>query len=378
MIALKIALFLPSLRGGGAERVMLNLAQGFAAQGVQVDLVLAKAEGDYLNQIPARVTTVDLNSPRVLLSLPGLIKYLKREQPVAMLSAMGHANIVAVWAKKLAGVKTKLVASEHSTLSKATKQAQNIRSRVMPLVMRFTYPKTDAVVAVSKGVADDLAQVIGLPRNHIKVIYNPVVDEKLIQKASETLNHPWFDNGEPPVILAVGRLTEPKDYPTLLRTFALLREQRSIRLIILGEGEKRSELETLASELGINDDIAMPGFVENPYKYMTNAAVFVLSSKREGLPTVLIEAMSCGCPVVSTDCPSGPIEILENGKYGALVPVGDEVQLAAAIMKAIDSTASANCIRSRSMDFSVDIISKQYLKLLMGNELCLWPLIKDV
>ena len=367
MIALKIALFLPSLRGGGAERVMLNLAQGFAAQGVQVDLVLAKAEGDYLNQIPARVTTVDLNSPRVLLSLPGLIKYLKREQPVAMLSAMGHANIVAVWAKKLAGVKTKLVASEHSTLSKATKQAQNIRSRVMPLVMRFTYPKTDAVVAVSKGVADDLAQVIGLPRNHIKVIYNPVVDEKLIQKASETLNHPWFDNGEPPVILAVGRLTEPKDYPTLLRTFALLREQRSIRLIILGEGEKRSELETLASELGINDDIAMPGFVENPYKYMTNAAVFVLSSKREGLPTVLIEAMSCGCPVVSTDCPSGPIEILENGKYGALVPVGDEVQLAAAIMKAIGSTASANCIRSRSMDFSVDIISKQYLKLLMGE-----------
>ena len=171
---LKIALFLPSLRGGGAERAMLNLAQGFVTQGMQVDLVLAKAEGDYLNQIPAGVKTIDLNSSRVLLSLLGLIKYLKREQPVAMLSAMRHANIIAVWAKKLAGVKTSLVASEHSMLSNTTKQVQNIRSRVMPLLMRFFYPKIDAIVAVSKGVADDLAQVIGLPRSHIRELMGTI------------------------------------------------------------------------------------------------------------------------------------------------------------------------------------------------------------
>ena len=363
-----IALFLPSLRGGGAERVMLNLSKGLINHGCQVDLVLVKAEGDYLSQVPAGVRTVDLKSPRALLSLPGLINYLRHEQPIAMLSAMGHANIIAIWAKRIVGAKTKLVVSEHSTLSKVTKQAPNTRSRIIPLLMRFTYPKADAVIAVSKGVAEGLAQVIGLSRSRIQVIYNPVVDEELLAKSYEPLDHPWFQPNDPPVILSVGRLTHAKDYSTLLRAFALMRAKVYARLVILGEGEDRSHLEKLAQELDIAEDVVMPGFVYNPYNYMAQAKVFALSSQWEGFGMVLVEAMACGTPVVSTNCPSGPSEILENGKYGKLVPVGNPETLAMAILQTLKNPPKKSVLKERTQAFHVDDITQQYLQVLLPVE----------
>jgi len=332
----RIALFLPSLRGGGAERVMVNLAWGFVERGLQVDLVLAKAEGPYLSQVPSKVRVVDLGARRMLHSLPGLIRYLRGEQPQAMLSALNHANIVAIWAKILSKVKTRLVVSEHNNLSQSTKNAPFMRAKLMPFLIRFFYPYADAVVAVSRGVAEDLIASTGLPPEKVKVIYNPVITPELFTKADEPLDHPWFGPGEPPVILGVGRLTKQKDFPTLIRAFAMVRKERPARLMILGEGEERPNLEALVRELGLEEDVALPGFVDNPYKYMKRAAMFVLSSRWEGLPTVLIEALALGTPVVSTDCPSGPREVLE-GHEELLVPVGDTNALACTILRLLEN-----------------------------------------
>ena len=362
----RVAIFLPSLRGGGAERVMVNLARGFVERGLQVDLVLAKAEGPYLSQVPQSVRVVDLKSKRVLYSLPGLVRYLRRERPKALLYAMDHANVVALWAKKLARVPTRVVVSVHSTISIATKRAKNMRGRMMPLFIRKFYPWADAVVAVSKGVAEDLLKIAGLPKEKIRVIYNPVITPDLLTKAEEPVDHPWFRPGEPPVILGIGRLTEAKDFPTLIRAFALVRKERPARLMILGEGEERPKLEALVRELGLEKDVALPGFVDNPYKYMKRAAVFVLSSRWEGLPTVLIEALALGMPVVSTDCPSGPREILNGGRWGRLVAVGDVGSMAKAIEETLARPVSQMAQGALS-SFELATVIDRYLNVLLGK-----------
>ncbi|ULR40554.1 glycosyltransferase [Thermus sp. NEB1569] len=352
----RLALFLPSLRGGGAERVMVHLARGFAERGFQVDLVLAKAEGPYLAEVPPSVRVVDLRASRVLFSLPGLVRYLRKERPHALLSALDHANVIVCLAHRLARVPSWLVISEHNTLSAS--RPKNARERLLLWFMRWTYPWADAVIAVSQGVAEDLIHLTGLPREKIQVIYNPVVTPELFAKAREPLDHPWLASGEPPVILGVGRLTEEKDFPTLIRAFALVRAQRPARLMILGEGELRPQLEALVHELGLQDDVALPGFVENPYAYMARAAVFVLSSRWEGFGNVLVEAMACGTPVVSTDCPSGPREILDHGKYGRLVPVGDVKSLAESILKTMDEPPYRDL--SRVAEFTLEKSLERY------------------
>jgi glycosyltransferase involved in cell wall biosynthesis len=359
-----IALFLPSLRGGGAEKVMVNLALGFVEQGLKVDLVLAKAEGPYLSRVPEEVRVVDLGARRVLYSLPGLVRYLRRERPQAMLSALNYANIVAIWAKLLARVQTHLVVSEHNTLSCSTQNASSVRVKLLPLLIKIFYPYADAVVAVSHGVAEDLITMTGLPMEKVKVIYNPVITPELFAKAEEPLDHPWFRPGEPPVVLGVGRLTKQKDFPTLIRAFALVRKERPARLMILGEGEERPKLETLARELGIEEDFVLPGFVENPYKYMKRASAFVLSSRWEGLPTVLIEALALGVPVISTNCPSGPAEILEHGKWGCLVPVGEPHLLARAILEILQNDVRIPSHKTAWERFSKENAVIAYLQVL--------------
>ena len=359
---MKVALFLPSLRGGGAERVMVNLARGFVERGLQVDLVLAKAEGPYLSQVPKEVRLVDLGAQRVLYSLPGLVRYLRQARPQAMLSTLSHANIIALWAKKLARVPTRLVVREANTVSVEATNADTLKGKLMPHLIRIFYPWADAIVANSRGVAEDLMKLTGLPPDNIKVIYNPVVTPELFVKAEEPLDHPWFGPGEPPVILGVGRLTKQKDFPTLIRSFALVRKERPVRLIILGEGEERPNLEALVRELGLEEDVALPGFVENPYKYMKRAAVFVLSSRWEGFGVVLVEAMALGTPVIATDCPSGPAEILEDGRWGRLVPVGDHKALAEAILQVLkEEKVGAS---ARALMFSVERILKEYANVL--------------
>ncbi|MUG92018.1 glycosyltransferase [Scytonema sp. UIC 10036] len=358
----RIAFFIPTLHGGGAERVTLNLLNGMLRPNVSLDLVIASAEGPYLNNIPKQVRVVNLEVGRVIKALLPLSRYLQQNRPYGLVSHMSHANVVAVSAKKLARTKTKLVLVEHNTLS--VEKSKLFRARFVPPFMKWLYPNADAIVGVSKGVAEDLQAQLGLAAGKVSVIYNPVVNSELLKKAKTPLDNPWFQEGDPPVFLAVGRLTEQKDFPTLIQAFALLRKQRLARLLILGEGECRAELERMIHRLGIADDVSLPGFVENPYAYMFNASAFILSSRWEGLPTVLIEAMACGCPVISTDCPSGPKEILEDGKYGCLVSVGDATEMFKAMLKVLDAPVNRDFLVKQAMNFSVEQAVSKYLALL--------------
>lgn len=361
---MKVALFVPSLGGGGAERVMVNLARGLAESGLAVDLVLASAEGPLVCLVPPEVRIVDLQASRVLASLPSLVRYLRSERPQVLLSALDHANVVAICAKGLARVPTRVVVSVHTTLSEAFSDTRNLRGRLVGYFVPRIYPLADAAVAVSQGVAEDLICTMGIRQAKVRVIHNPVVTPELFARASEPLDHPWFAPENPPVVLGVGNLRAAKDFATLIRGFALLRKKCPARLMILGEGQERPKLEALARDLGIEKHVALPGFARNPYNYMKHASVFVLSSRREGLPTVLIEAMALGTPVVSTDCRSGPREILEGGKWGTLVPCGDPEELAKAILATPKKPVSTF---ARLEPFTLEHATAQYLELLMGG-----------
>jgi len=358
-----LSIYLPSLSGGGAERAMLTLANAFTARGFTVDLVLAKAEGPYLKDVADGVRVVDLGSSRVLSSLPGLVRYLRRERPVAMLSALNHANVVAGAARRLARVPTRLVVSVQNTPTPSLSNENSLRGRWMAHFMRWAYPQADGVVAISKGVADDLASVIGLERERIEVVYNPIDISHVTTLSKRPLQHPWYIDGSLPLIVAAGRLTRQKDYPMLLHAFALVRAHRPLRLIILGEGEARGELEALVRKLGLGDDVAMPGFVDNPFAWIRRSSLYVLSSDWEGFGNVLVEAMACGTPVISTDCPSGPAEILEKGLWGRLVPVGDVKALAEAMMATLDESAYPDVVR-RAQNFNVEKAVEGYLRVL--------------
>lgn len=354
----RIGLFLPSLTGGGAEKVMLNLAQGFLTTGQEVDLILVKKEGPY--KIPSGVNVVSLHGKHTSLSIVALRRYLRHVRPDVILSAMNYANVVVLWARKLSKMRIPVIIAEHTTFSLAMKNPPNFRTRlILPILMRLIYPTADKIIAVSKGVAEDLAKSIGIPRERIKVIYNPIHLNDILSRMKEVADHPWFRSGEPPVILSVGRLHWTKDYPTLLRAFSFVRTKVRARLIILGDGEERPQLNFLARELDIAEDVDMPGFVKNPYKFMAASKVFVLSSRVEGFPNALLEAIACGCPVVATDCPSGPREILEVTGVGRLVPVGDPESMAKAILEAMEKGEKKE---PNLRPFLLENVVKQYME----------------
>ena len=372
MTAPDLALFLPSLAGGGAERIMLNLARGMAEAGVRVELVVGSASGPYRDQVPAGCTLVDLGAPRVLAALPGLVRYLRRRRPRVLLAAMDHANLIALWAAALARVPTRVAVSVHIHLSREAGTAPRRAGRWLPALARVFYPRALAVIAVSQGVADDLNALLGPGRAPLRVLPNPVVTPELADLAAAPADHPWLapgpgpgpDGQRAPVILAVGRLTPQKDFPTLMRAFAALDPGRGVRLLILGEGPERAALESLVNELGLKGRVDLPGFTANPFACMARARLLVLSSAWEGLPTVLIEAMACGTPVVSTDCPSGPREILAGGRLGPLVPVGDAVALAAAIGGVLDRPLPAADLKAAAAQYGLATVTRRYLEVL--------------
>lgn len=332
----RVALLLPLLTGGGAERVTLNLIEGLQALGCEVHLVVFAVKGELVGAVPPDVKLVDLGSGRALTSPLPLARYLKRERPDVLVGVEGHANLPALLARRLAGVSTRLVLTEHIAL---TETPSGIKDRAYRALARMFYPHAEATVAVSEGVAASFAAGTGLPTESVNVIYNPVLTEQYWRAIERTPEHPWFAPGELPVIMGVGRLVAQKDFPNLIRAFAEVRSRVDARLMILGEGPDRAKLEQLVTELELGEWVSLPGFVKDPVSLMARAATFALSSVREGLPTVLIEALATGVPVVSTDCESGPREILRGGELGRLVPVGDSAALAEAITAALSEPA---------------------------------------
>lgn len=365
----RVALFCPSLRGGGAERVMVNLASGFIERGLGVDLVLVKAEGPYLANVPPQVRIVDLGARRLVSSLPRLIRYLRSEKPVAMLSTQTGANVLALWCRRLSMASTRVVVRETNSHNPSSLNRHGARSRLLPRLMRHFYPWADGIIAVSHGAAKSLARIAELDLDRIQVIYSPVVRSELYEGSINSINHAWFAPGEPPVVLSAGRLTMQKDFATLIRAFALLRDKVDARLVILGEGEQRAQLESLIQELALQDRVSLPGFVNNPYPYMARAAVYVLSSMWEGLPNALIEAMALGAPVVATDCESGPREILQGGQFGKLVPVGDAHGLSVGMLQSIQNSEFSGSRADALAPFSQTVCVDAYLQALRRESL---------
>ncbi len=396
--ARRIAVVLPSLEGGGAERSMLTLVRAFLEHGREVDLVVCRLKGAYVNSVPAQARLVVLESAGLLRGrlaallasrgwpgpvlravvlagksapeveyIASLKRYLRERRPDVVLSALTYANLAALWARNAVAPGLPVAVSERIALTQHCESAscrEKWRWRNLPALVRQNYPSADAILAVSNQVAEDLASIIRLPSGIVQTVYNPVVDDRLRLQAAEPLSHPWFAPDEPPVLVGVGRLAEQKDFSTLFRAFARVRAKRPVRLLILGEGRQRGLLQDLAEQLGVQADVAMPGFVDNPFQYMARAAMLVQSSGYEGLPGVLIQALACGCPVVSTDCPGGAAEILENGRYGPLVAVGDDTALAGAIEEVLDNLPDKAVLLERAEQFSVAVATRAYLKLL--------------
>jgi glycosyltransferase involved in cell wall biosynthesis len=364
-----IAFFLPSLIGGGAERVMLNLANEMSRQGVNVEFVFAKAYGPYLSQLSKEIRCVDLKSDRMVFSLLPLARYLKSKKPHALISALDHVNIASILAKKIANVTTKNIITLHSSPSfKINKKNVFSRRAILHFLLKYAYPFADELVAVSKGVADSYTHIAKLNFDRFQIIYNPVINTELIEKSKQPVDHPWFNTKECPIVISAGRLSPEKNFSGLINAISLVRKKTPVRLVILGEGEQRGSLENLAENLDIGDSILLPGFVDNPYKFMAKADLFVLSSIREGLPTVLIEALATGTQVVSTNCKSGPEEILRGGELGRLVPTDDTDEMAKAIYESLTQDrmpVAPDALKSYSFEFA----ARQYIELIY-NETC--------
>ena len=371
-----IAIYIYGPSGGGATRRTLTLADGFARRGHRVDLVVVDAGGALAGELPDGVRRVVLES--LLIRLAGkkrkrrikasgfaLARYLWRERPDVLLSAANHVHLTAVIAVRLAFAPVRVVlrVSNHLTGSHL---GGNERARPFRLKFaRRVYSRADAAIAVSQGIADDLVEHTTLSRQRVSAVTNPTYTPDIESAAVAPLDHPWLSPGAPPLLLGAGRLAQAKDFATLLRAFARLRARRSVRLMILGEGGKRRELEQQMRELRIEADVELHGFVDNPFAWMSRASLFVLSSAWEGSPGVLVEAMACGCPVVSTDCPSGPDEILATGRYGRLVPVGDDAALADAMAATLDMKTDREALRARAREFDVERAVTRYLDVLL-------------
>jgi glycosyltransferase involved in cell wall biosynthesis len=359
-----IAVFISFSGTGGVERMVTNLVQGFVAQGHPVDLLTLRAEGPHLDRLPAAVNRISLGTDHSLLALPALIGYLRRRRPAALLAAKDRAGRVAVLARALSGVPTRLVLRLGTHLSAAMEEKSALSRWFRYWPIRWLYPSVDQIVAVSEGVAEDTARVAGIARARIRVIRNPVITPELAALAAEPLWHPWFQPGEPPVILGAGRLQRQKDFPTLLRAFAQVATGRPCRLVILGEGRGRAGLQALIDELGLRERVDLVGFHTNPFPLMAHARLFVLSSAWEGSPNVLTEAMALGTPVVATDCPSGPRELLAGGRYGPLVAVGDVAGLAAAIAQTLHDPLPAATLRAAVSEYNLATSVDQYREVL--------------
>ncbi len=358
---LRIALFHPCLMAGGIQRVFINLARGFVERGLAVDMVQATPDDELRHAVPEGVRLIDLNASRALFSLLPLVKYLRRERPQIVISGATQTNIVAVWAKRLARVPVKVVLTEHNVISAITANAPMVRTRMTPFLVRRFYPWADALIAVSQGSAEDLSRTLANPSCKIHVVYNPIIGPEFWQRAAAPLSDPRTVSDTRPMVLAVGRLHYHKDYPTLLRAFAILCRSIDARLVFLGDGEERRALETLTQELELETSVSFLGNVANPLPYMKWAKVLALSSVVEALPTVLIEALAMNLPVVATDCPTGPREILCDGAYGTLVPVGDYERMATSLL-AVLRAANAPAIPQRALErFQQDHIIEQYL-----------------
>ena len=358
---IKIIIILPSLGGGGAERLHVNLANDWVAKGFDVEFILLRVDGKLISLLDTRIKITFIAVNRIRNIILPLVTKLRKSLPDVLLVAMWPLTSAVVFSWVLSGRKGRLFISDHENLSQSYIEQHRIGRNYLRNLIRFTYPLANGIIAVSQGVMQDLQLLGKLKKEKIRVIYNPAaIGVKTLRETPEVQAKLW-GTGFNRHILSVGRLSPQKDHETLIKAFAMLPKEINAKLIILGEGSLRSDLLALISKLELNECIELPGFTADPYPWFRSADLFVLSSRWEGFGNVIVEALECGVPVVSTSCPSGPDEILEDGLYGMLVPIQDSKALSIAMVQSLKSKHDHKRLMHRAQDFSIRKISEQYL-----------------
>jgi len=368
MDKIKITFFIPNLEVGGAEKVTVNLLKWLNRDNFSPQLLLQEKKGYHLGAVPRDVFVADFSGSNLFFCFLKLMAYLKEDRPDVFVSVFPRFSVVSILAKIFSKSPVKLIIVEHSIFSSTAVNARTFFRRfvakfMFPFLMRHLYKFSEAIICVSKGVAEDISKIIGLT-NKIKIIYNPIISDEIYRLSKDPIDEAYAEREGMPVVLAVGRLAIAKDYPTLLKAFQIVSKSIPTKLVILGSGEEQRKLVEFVRKLKISDRVYFLGLQENPYKFMANASVFVLSSKQEGFSTVIVEAMACGLPVVSTDCKSGPSEIITDMQSGFLVKVGDSRMMANAIIEVLEDRDLRDRFskrgRERAKDFTAQIKTKEY------------------
>jgi glycosyltransferase involved in cell wall biosynthesis len=358
-----------SLKGGGAERVVVNLLKGLSRRDFSITLLLYEGIFDYLLPENVEVITLDIRSSRNILKttrgfflkIISIARLIKKNKPDIVFSLLSDTNVITILARSLSGVHSKVIVSErnHPTLS----LKNDLYGGITKFLMRYCYPKAERIIAISQGIKKDLLENFNLPEGKIEVIYNPVDIAEIERLSAEEINHPWV-NGELPIIISIGRLTKQKGHSYLIKVFSIVRQSLPCRLVIIGTGEEEENLVNMVNTLGLKNDVEFLGFQRNPFKYMARSSLFISASRYEGFGNVLVEAMALGLPVISTDCPSGPAEIIEHGKNGILVPIEDEGRLERTIVKLLTNDELRRKLSSeakiRAQYFALDKRVEQY------------------
>ncbi len=363
-MTVKIAFFLPSLEGAGAEKVLATLANSFVRRGYEIDFVLSSAKGPFLSNLDPQIKIINLERTHVIDSFFSLGNYLRSQKPQVMISGLSNANLAALAAGRLFSPSCKVIITQHSNWSQKLANNPTRKEQLVFQLSRFLYPFAARIVAVSSITAEEIKHTFRINPKKVLFIYNPVVTQELIDKSRQSVNHRWLNHKTVPVVLGAGRLIKSKDFNTLIQAFAIVLKKIDCRMLIIGEGPEHQNLQNLIQNSGLCEKIELLGFVPNPYPFMTQADLFVLSSLNEGLPTVLIEALACGTTVVSTDCLSGPAEILDDGKYGSLVPIQAPETLSEAVIESLRHPKNKDLLTERAAFFSVENASKAYLDLI--------------
>ena len=366
MALMKISILLPDLRGGGVERIRLVLAHEFTRAGHEVEFVLMQARGELLEEARESFSVVNLSIARARALPRALGQYLRHRRPDALLAAMWPLTAIAPIGARLSGHRCKVLVSEHNSLSNQYGNRGPLHRAAMRASMAIGYRLSDRRVGVSQGVVQDISALSRLHLGAFDIIHNPLTPRAEPPSAALSDAEALWTGSKGARIVTVGSLKAQKNHALLLRAFSRL-DRPDAQLMFVGDGAERETLLVLAHDLGVADRVIFAGFHLDPTPFYKTADLFVLSSDYEGFGNVIVEAMACGVPVVSTDCPSGPAEILVNGKYGRLVPVGDTEKLAKGIEKELQASHDTDALISRAAEFSPSIAAQSYLKVMFND-----------
>jgi len=357
---MKISFILPDVKGGGAQKMIINLANFYAQKGDNINLVLFKKEGPYQNLIDKKVNIINFNKSRSLFVINILRKYLKKEQKHTIISSMYYVNVICLFCNLLNSKKHNMIITERNHFTHRIKAESILHQITFKTLIKKLYPTAHHIVGISNGVCHDLKGILGNIAP-ISTIYNPVISVDYKHKIAENNDNIYPKNIDIKLITS-GRLVAQKDYPTLLKALSYYQKNynNSFHLVILGDGHLKNKIKSTIDDMNLTNHISFLGFVENPLSYMKQADIFILSSAWEGFGNVLVEALYCGLKIISTNCPSGPAEILVDGKYGILTPVGDKTALAKAINESYKSKIFSQEQKNRALDFTVDNIANHF------------------